>query len=188
MSDVVDTDPQKIEALESRALAAIDAAADERALDEARVAVLGKKGELSLLMRSLGGMSAEQRQVMGPALNGLKDRLNAAFAAKWQREQGVEVRRLLAGRWRPDRYQWRSRPPIGVHGYPGLGPVSPHSSFSPPPRRARRLRHRLQRMQPGASGRRILARGPRTPTAPSDTPSRAQRRVSTTILSDPAPR
>lgn len=82
MSDVVDIDPEKIEALEARALAAIDAADDERALDEARVAFLGKKGELSQLMRGLGGMSAERRQIAGPALNGLKDRLNAAFAAR----------------------------------------------------------------------------------------------------------
>jgi phenylalanyl-tRNA synthetase alpha chain len=82
VSDVVEIDPRRIEALEAGARAAIEAAADERALDEARVVFLGKKGELSLLMRSLGGMSPEQRQVMGPALNGLKDRLTDAFAAK----------------------------------------------------------------------------------------------------------
>jgi phenylalanyl-tRNA synthetase alpha chain len=82
LSDVVDLDPEKIAALEARAMAAVAAAKDERALDEARVAVLGKKGELSLMMRALGTMSPEQRQVMGPALNGLKDRLNDAFQAR----------------------------------------------------------------------------------------------------------
>jgi phenylalanyl-tRNA synthetase alpha chain len=82
LSDVADIDPEKIEALEARALTAIEDAGDERALEDARVAVLGKKGELSVLMRSLGTMSPEQRQTMGPALNGLKDRLNDAFAAR----------------------------------------------------------------------------------------------------------
>jgi phenylalanyl-tRNA synthetase alpha chain len=81
LSDVADLDPNKISALEARALDAVAAAKDERALDEARVEFLGKKGELSLIMRSLGGMTPEQRQVLGPALNGVKDRLGEAFAA-----------------------------------------------------------------------------------------------------------
>ena len=82
MSDVADFDPDQLAALETRAGAAIDAAADERALDEVRVAYLGKKGEVSLLMRALGGMTPEQRQTAGPALNGLKDRLAEAVAAR----------------------------------------------------------------------------------------------------------
>ncbi|MGJ3232012.1 MAG: phenylalanine--tRNA ligase subunit alpha [Oceanicaulis sp.] len=60
----------------------IDAAQDLAGLDQIRVAALGKKGEVSLKMRELGKMTAEERQVMGPALNGLKDRLNEAIEAK----------------------------------------------------------------------------------------------------------
>jgi phenylalanyl-tRNA synthetase alpha chain len=63
-------------------LSAIAAAADEPALEEVRVAALGKKGEISLKMRELGGMSPEERQVAGPALNALKDEIGAAIAAK----------------------------------------------------------------------------------------------------------
>ena len=63
-------------------LSAIAAAADEPALEEVRVAALGKKGEISLKMRELGGMTPEERQVAGPALNALKDEIGAAIAAK----------------------------------------------------------------------------------------------------------
>lgn len=76
------TDISELEALKARISADIDGAADLAALDGIRVSALGKKGEVSLMMRSLGKMSPEERQVMGPALNGLKDKLNAAIEAK----------------------------------------------------------------------------------------------------------
>ena len=57
-------------------------ASDEASLEELRVAALGKKGEISLKMRELGQMSAEERQVAGPALNALKDEVNSALGAK----------------------------------------------------------------------------------------------------------
>lgn len=68
--------------IEAETLAAITQAASEAALEEVRVAVLGKKGTVSELLKGLGGMSPEERRVMGPALNGLRDRLNAAIAAR----------------------------------------------------------------------------------------------------------
>ena len=57
-------------------------AADEAALEAERVAALGKKGRVSELMKGLGAMSPEERKVMGPALNGLKDRVSEALAAR----------------------------------------------------------------------------------------------------------
>ena len=68
--------------LRQKYLSAIAAAADEAALEDVRVGALGKKGEISLKMRELGGMSPEERQVAGPALNALKDEIGAAIAAK----------------------------------------------------------------------------------------------------------
>jgi phenylalanyl-tRNA synthetase alpha chain len=68
--------------LRGKYLAAIAAAADEAALEDVRVQALGKKGEISLKMRELGGMSPEERQVAGPALNALKDEIGVAIAAK----------------------------------------------------------------------------------------------------------
>ncbi|WP_370632913.1 phenylalanine--tRNA ligase subunit alpha [Hasllibacter sp. MH4015] len=60
----------------------IGGASDEGTLEEFRVAALGKKGEISLKMRELGKMTPEERQVAGPALNALKDEVNAALTAK----------------------------------------------------------------------------------------------------------
>ena len=82
-----------LDALETRLAAAISGASDLASLDAARVAALGKKGEVSVQMRALGKMSAEERQVMGPALNGLKDRLNALVA---ERKEALETEALEA--------------------------------------------------------------------------------------------
>ncbi len=71
-----------IDSLKSKITAQIDAAADLQALDDIRVAALGKKGEVSLMMRELGKMSVEEKKVMGPALNGLKNDLNALIETK----------------------------------------------------------------------------------------------------------
>ncbi len=70
------------EKLESEISAAIDAAQDARALEDVRVAALGKKGSVSALLKTLGGMSADERQVNGPLFNALRDKLANAIQAK----------------------------------------------------------------------------------------------------------
>ena len=50
------------------ALAAIDAAATLEALEAERVAALGKKGWVSLALKTLGQMSPEERQEAAPAI------------------------------------------------------------------------------------------------------------------------
>ena len=71
-----------ITALESEIVAAIAGAGDETALEALRVATLGKKGSISELLKTLGGMSPDERKVSGPAFNGLRDRVQSAIAAK----------------------------------------------------------------------------------------------------------
>ena len=78
------TAPEDVQALEAALFADLEAAGDASAVEALRVAELGKKGRVALKMRELGRMTPEERQVMGPALNGLKDRLAAAIAAKKQ--------------------------------------------------------------------------------------------------------
>jgi phenylalanyl-tRNA synthetase alpha chain len=60
----------------------IAAAGNETALEAERVAALGKKGSVSELLKGLGAMTPEERQVMGPALNGLKDRIGEAIVKR----------------------------------------------------------------------------------------------------------
>ena len=82
-----------------RYLAAIAAAADEAALEAVRVAALGKKGEVSGLMRGLGAMSPEQRQTAGPALNALKDELTEALAQAKERLGDAALEARVAAEW-----------------------------------------------------------------------------------------
>src|SRR5690242_15336948 len=71
-----------IDTLEREIRTAIDAAADEAGIEAVRVAALGKKGSVSELLKSLGGMSPDERKTAGPALNGLRDRVSEALAAR----------------------------------------------------------------------------------------------------------
>jgi phenylalanyl-tRNA synthetase alpha chain len=71
-----------IPALETELLAAIDAAPDEAALEEVRVAALGKSGSVTALLKTLGSMTPDQRKQQGPLINGLKDRITVAIASR----------------------------------------------------------------------------------------------------------
>jgi phenylalanyl-tRNA synthetase alpha chain len=71
-----------LHALETEAAAAIAAAADPAALEAVRVALLGRNGRLTALLRELGKTPPEQRRERGAALNALRDRLAAALEAR----------------------------------------------------------------------------------------------------------
>jgi phenylalanyl-tRNA synthetase alpha chain len=71
-----------IATLQASLLAEIAAAQDEAALEAVRVAALGKKGSISELQKSLGAMNPDERKVQGPLLNGLRDAVTHAIAAR----------------------------------------------------------------------------------------------------------
>ncbi|HEY2070473.1 MAG TPA: phenylalanine--tRNA ligase subunit alpha [Rhizomicrobium sp.] len=71
-----------IERLERDLLAAVDDARDETALETLRVATLGKKGSISELLKTLGGMTPDERKLQGPLINGLRDKITGAIAEK----------------------------------------------------------------------------------------------------------
>ncbi|MFZ2069709.1 MAG: phenylalanine--tRNA ligase subunit alpha, partial [Xanthobacteraceae bacterium] len=68
--------------LEQKILADVAAAGDEPALETVRVAALGKNGAITALLKTLGTLAPEERKTQGPLINGLKDRVNAALAAR----------------------------------------------------------------------------------------------------------
>ncbi|MCO4053763.1 MAG: phenylalanine--tRNA ligase subunit alpha [Bosea sp.] len=71
-----------INTLERDTLAAIAAAADEAALEQVRIAALGKSGSISGLLKTLGAMTPDERKEKGPLINGLRDAVSAALAAR----------------------------------------------------------------------------------------------------------
>ena len=85
--------------LRQKYLDAISNAANEAALEETRLAAVGKKGEVSLKMRELGKMTPEERQVAGPALNALKDEINSALAAKKAALADAALNERLQSEW-----------------------------------------------------------------------------------------
>jgi phenylalanyl-tRNA synthetase alpha chain len=71
-----------IDQMKADALAAIQATASLDALEAERVALLGKQGSVSALLKTLGGMSPEARQSEGPRINGLREAVQSAIAAR----------------------------------------------------------------------------------------------------------
>ena len=63
---------QQVENIRQQALAALDAAGDLAALEELRVKLLGKKGELTAVLKQMGKLSAEERPVMGQMANAVR--------------------------------------------------------------------------------------------------------------------
>ena len=104
-----------LDALASKYRAAIAAAVDEAALEDVRVGAMGKQGEISLKMRELGKMSPEERQVMGPALNALKDEVNSALNARKSAMADAALEERLKSEWLDVTLPGRRRPAGTIH-------------------------------------------------------------------------
>ncbi len=60
---------EQLRQIEEAAISAISSCSDLRALDELRVKFLGKKGELTAILKQMGKLSAEERPVIGQLAN-----------------------------------------------------------------------------------------------------------------------
>ncbi len=70
---------ENIENLKKELVAEIEAAQDLKALEEARVAITGKKGKLTAMMKDLSSLSVEEKKEMGKNLNLLKAEVEKAL-------------------------------------------------------------------------------------------------------------
>ena len=73
---------ESVKQILKQALAEITASDELSALDELRVRYLGKKGEITALLKSLGAMEHEQRKAFGQAVNRAKGELFEAVSAR----------------------------------------------------------------------------------------------------------
>ena len=88
---------EQLAKIRSEALAAFDAAADSAALDALRVQYLGKKGELTGVLKMMGKLSAEERPAMGQLANEVRAALEEALeAAARKLEAAAMEQRLIA--------------------------------------------------------------------------------------------
>ncbi len=87
------TEAIDLAALASSARTGLDSASDEKALEAWRVAFLGRKGRLTLVLRRLSALPLEERRRLGAEANRLKDELELALEA---RRGELQERRLAA--------------------------------------------------------------------------------------------
>lgn len=71
-----------IEAIQAQLVSEIEAAADAGAVEALRVAALGKAGSITALLKTLGGMTPEERQAQGPRIHALRETVTAALGAR----------------------------------------------------------------------------------------------------------
>src|SRR6266498_2440982 len=88
---------QQLDALSRGARDAIARVADEKALEDLRVRFLGKKGELSAVLRGMGQLSAEERPRVGEVANRVKEEVEAVLDGARRRLEGAKLEAELAG-------------------------------------------------------------------------------------------
>jgi phenylalanyl-tRNA synthetase alpha chain len=87
---------ETLEALRARLLAAIGEADSLAALEAARIAALGRKGEIPARMQGLGQLTGDARKAMGAELNRLKDEVQGALDKAQRRLADLDLERRLA--------------------------------------------------------------------------------------------
>ncbi len=80
-----------LDALRDRALASVAGAPDTAALDELQVDVLGKKGELTGVLRGIGALPADDRPRVGAVANAVRTAIEAAIVERRASVGGVEL-------------------------------------------------------------------------------------------------
>jgi phenylalanyl-tRNA synthetase alpha chain len=81
--------------IEAEALAGLQAATTPEALEAVRVEFLGRKGQLTGVLRSMGGLSAEERPKVGQRANEVREQVESAFTARRQQVEAAEELRTL---------------------------------------------------------------------------------------------
>ena len=72
---------EQLELIRQNALAALDAAETPAALEELRVKLLGKKGELTAVLKMMGKLSPEERPIMGQMANAVRAEIEEKLEA-----------------------------------------------------------------------------------------------------------
>ncbi|HEX8625102.1 MAG TPA: phenylalanine--tRNA ligase subunit alpha [Allosphingosinicella sp.] len=85
-----------LDLLSGELLARIASAPDLAAIEGERVSALGKQGQVTQLLKSLGGMTPQQRQVEGPRIHGLRERIAEALTERKAALEAEALERRLA--------------------------------------------------------------------------------------------
>ena len=86
---------EQIEQIRANSLEEVKQANSLRELNDLKVKYLGKKGELTTVLRGMGGLSPEERPVIGGLVNKVRDELNELFNEKDKELQEKELVKKL---------------------------------------------------------------------------------------------
>lgn len=70
---------QELESLRAETIKMIQGASDSNVLNEIRVKILGKKGSLTAILREMGGLSPEERPVIGELANRIREEIESVL-------------------------------------------------------------------------------------------------------------
>lgn len=87
---------EQLEALQQEALQKIEASDSLGALQEVRVAYLGKKGQVTALLKGLGKLDKEERPKMGAMVNDVREALEAAISTVEAKLEAAALEKQLA--------------------------------------------------------------------------------------------
>lgn len=73
---------EQLKNIEARAKEELSKVSDPKLLEELRVKFLGKKGEITAILKQMGKLSAEERPVIGQLANSVRADIESAIAGK----------------------------------------------------------------------------------------------------------
>ena len=86
---------EQLEKIKQEALAALAATKESVDLEALRVKYLGKKGELTAVLKQMGKLSAEERPVIGQLANEVRERLSAEIDAQKKKLEEAKLEARL---------------------------------------------------------------------------------------------
>ncbi|MDR2976674.1 MAG: phenylalanine--tRNA ligase subunit alpha [Streptococcaceae bacterium] len=87
---------ERIEALKTQALASLPKLSDESALNDFRVSILGKKGQLTEILKGMKDLSNEERPIIGALANDFRDKITDLIEEKKQELESSKLNAELA--------------------------------------------------------------------------------------------
>ena len=86
---------EQLKAIEARAKEELSKAVDLKALDDIRVRFLGKKGEITGILKQMGKLSAEERPVIGQLANSVRADIEEAIAGAQNKLKSLAAAKKL---------------------------------------------------------------------------------------------
>ena len=86
---------EKIEEIKKQSIKEIESCTTQKELNELKVKYLGKKGELTTVLRGMGALAPEERPIIGSLVNQVRDKLNELFTEKEENFKKKELEKRL---------------------------------------------------------------------------------------------